>query len=93
MEETDGGRSDDERYTGGLAIPTEPAVPSRWSGPLLAAAVVILLVALAYAGFRISTLGQYEDPALSEIPTEQAPAGELPGEAPGSGPTDAGTGG
>lgn len=56
----------------------EPAVPSRAHRPLTIAAAVILLTALGYLGFRVATVGQFEDPSLSDRPTQEQPAVDAP---------------
>ena len=71
-------RSDRERYTRGLEIPQEPVVPSRAHRPLTLAATLILLTALGYLGFRVATVGQYEDPSLSDAPVQDQPVLEPP---------------
>lgn len=70
-------RSELERYTRGLEVPTEPTVPSRAHRPLTIVAALILLTALGYLGFRLATVGQYEDPSLSDVPTQE-PAVDAP---------------
>lgn len=60
-----------EHYVHGLALPTEPHVRGRSRRPLTFLLVVLVVAALGYGAFRITTLGQYEDPALSDLPAQE----------------------
>lgn len=60
----DDGRQADEAYVPGFALPQEPRVPGRRRRLWATLAVVVVLTAIAYVGFRVATAGQTFDPAL-----------------------------
>lgn len=59
-----------ERYTPFLDRPTEPRWPSRYRGLIVGLTSLLVLLALGYGAYRLSTAGQFEDPSLTEIPGE-----------------------
>lgn len=73
VDEVDDRGPERERYTRGLDLPTEPAVPSRLQRPVAVIATLVVLVALGFIAFRLSSAGQYEDPALSDAPGQDVP--------------------
>ena len=79
VEEAGARGADRERYSPGFALPTEPDVPSRYRAPLTAVLALLIVAALAYGGFRLATQGQYEDPALTDVPSGQLPGEPLAG--------------
>lgn len=59
-----------ERYSPGLALPTEPTVPSRFRRVGIAIATLVVVGLLGVAFVQVGITQQAEDPALTELPDE-----------------------
>jgi hypothetical protein len=59
-----------ERYSPGLAVPTEDRVASRWRPLALSVAALVVVAAVGYGLWQLGAASQQEDPALSEIPAD-----------------------
>lgn len=72
---------DPEQYSPALSVPVEPEFPGRFRRLRITLGVLVVLGALGAAGYWTATSGQYQDPALTDLPSfgTQPPA-ELPGE-------------
>lgn len=78
-----------ERYSRGLALPTEPKVPGRYRAVRIALVTAAVIALIAWLVLRVLLAGQFQDPALNEVPAgestfedgEQDPTLQLPDEA------------
>jgi hypothetical protein len=61
-----------ERYVPGLAVASEPTVPSRWRAPLVAVVILAAVVATVVLVVRLSADAQAQDPSLG-VPNDPEP--------------------
>ncbi|MBW3661500.1 MAG: hypothetical protein KY469_00245 [Actinobacteria bacterium] len=62
-----------ELYTPGLALPREPHVTGPWRRRLIVFLVVVVVITGVLATYRLVTVGQDFDPALTDQPASPPP--------------------
>ena len=68
----------DEVYVRGLRLPEEPGVPGRFRHLTVTFGVLVVLAAVAFGVFRLSTAGQSFDPALDGNRPDEVEDGDDP---------------